>query len=133
MYSRYGMTKSLVPSSSNNLPRGWTFRAMCSQNLELTLETCAPELINAVTFCLSTITGASLDHLTRWAIGFGFKKKKEWASCGPVHWAAFMLAGLCLALGWECEGPTVGWGDCHQWGVSHITLVLLAGLKPMLG
>ena len=27
----------------------------------------------------------------------------------PFHWAAFMLAGLCLGLGWECVGPTVGW------------------------
>ena len=29
-------------------------------------------------------------------------------SHGPVHWAALMLAGLCLGLGWECMGPTVG-------------------------
>ena len=110
-----------VSSSSNNLPRGWICKVICSQNPELMLEFCAPESINAVTFCLSTITGASLDHPNRWATGSGFKKGMTGAaSCRPVHQATFMLAGLHPELGWECEGPTVGWGNCCQQGVTHI-------------
>ena len=117
------MAEPLVPSSSNNLPRGWTFRVMLSQNWELMLETCDPELIKAVILCPSTITGASLDHPTRQAIGSLFKKGTIGsASHGTVCWAAFMLAGLSPESGWECEGPTVGWGGYYQWGVSHIPL-----------
>ena len=42
-------------------------------------------------------------------MGSGFKNGMTGVvSCGPVHWAAFMLAGLHLELGWECLGPTVG-------------------------
>ena len=38
---------------------------ICSQHPELTLETCTPRLINAVTFCLTMMMGVSLDHPTR--------------------------------------------------------------------
>ena len=111
------MVEPPVPSSSNALPWGWTFRAIHSQNLEHKLETCAPKSINLVTLCSSTITGASLDCPIRWGIGSGFKKGMTWvASYGPVHQATFMLAGLGPGLGWECEGPTFGWGGCCWWG-----------------
>ena len=67
---------------------------------ELTLESCAPKLINMVTLCPSMITGALLDHPTRQAMVSGFKTGMTGAaSHGPVHWAAFMLAGLCLGVG----------------------------------
>ena len=126
MYPRYGMAEPPVPSISNNLAKGWTFRVRCSQNLELMLETCAPESVNAVNLCPSSITGTSLDHPTRWAMGSGFKNGMTGvASHRPVCLDAFMLAGLCLGLGWECKGPTVGWGACHQQGVSHIPSVPL--------
>ena len=114
-------------------PRGWTFRVICSQNWELKLETCDPELINTVTFCPSTITGASLVHPTRWATGSGFKKgTTEVASCVPVHWATLIQTSLCWGLGWECEEPTVGWGSCCQ-GVNHIPSVPPSWFKAMAG
>ena len=46
-YPRYGMAEPPIPSSSINLPRGWTFRAMCSQNPEIMLETCVPGSVNS--------------------------------------------------------------------------------------
>ena len=111
------MAESLVPYSSNNLPRGWIFRVIHSQNQELTLGTWAPESIKAVTFCHSTITAASLDCPARWAMESGFKNGTTgMAALRPVGWAAFMLAGLFLGSWWECEGSTIGLGGCQQWG-----------------
>ena len=99
------MTEPPIPSSSNSLPRGWTSRAKRSQNPELILNTWAPELISAVTFFQSTITEALLDHATRWATGTGFGNGIAWTvSLVPVCLAAFMPAGLCLGLWWECAG-----------------------------
>ena len=106
-----------VPSSYNSLPRGWTSRVKGSQKPELILETWEPKLITAVSFCPSMITGASLDHPTRWGTGSGFKNGMAGVvSHRPVHWAALMLACLCLGLEWECAGPTVGWGGFCWWG-----------------
>ena len=134
MYPRYGMEGPLVPSSSNNLPRGWTFRVMCSQNPELMLETYAPKSIKAVTLCPSTITGASFNHFTIWAIGSGFKKGMTGlASHRPVHQAAFMLPGRGPGLGWEYEGPTVGLGGCCWQGVNCIPLVHPSWFKADAG
>ena len=98
-------------------------RAKRSQSPELILETWAPNSISAVTLCPS-ITGASLDHPTRQAIGPGFKNRMAGAvSLGSVCLAAFILSGLCSMLGWECMGPTAGWsGLCWQ-GLGHIPLV----------
>ena len=46
-------------------------------------------------------------------MGSGFKDGMTGvASCGSVHQAAFMLAGLCPGLRLKCESPTVGWGSC---------------------
>ena len=82
------------------------------QNPELILETWAPRSINAVIFCPSMITGASLDHPTRWTAGSGFKNGMTKAvSHGPVLWAALMLAGLCLGFGVGMHGAYcwLGW------------------------
>ena len=128
------MAEPPVPCSSNNLPKDWTFRVMCSQNLELMLETCAPKSINVVTLCLFTITWASLDHPTRQVIASGSKKGMNgMASCGLVHQTTFRLAGLGPGSGWECEGPTVGWGSCHWWGLSHISSVSPGWFKADTG
>ena len=54
-------------------------------------------------------------------------------SLGPVLLAAFMLAGLCPQLRWECVGPTAGWGGFTQQGVSHISLAPQTGLKLTQG
>ena len=60
------------------------------------------------------ITGVSLDCPTWQAMGSGFKNGMTGVvSHGLVHQATFMLTGLCLGMGWECTGPTVGWGSCH--------------------
>ena len=65
-----------------------------------------------------------MDHPTRQATGPGFRNTLTgMVSCRPVHQTALMLAGLCLGLGWECAGPTVGLGSFYQQGVSHIPLV----------
>ena len=115
------MAEPLVPSTSSSLSRGWTFRVLHLQNPELTLETCAPELINAVTFCPVTMMGASLDCPSRWAVRSGFKNGTAGViSHGPVHWAIFILASLSLGLGWECEGPMAALGSCCWWGMGHI-------------
>ena len=122
----YGMAEPLVPSSSSNLSKGWTFRAICLQNPELTLETCAPELINAITFCLSTMMGASLDCPTRWAIGSEFKNWMAWfTSYGLVHWAIFILANLGLGLVWDCGGLLLPQVAVTSGEVSHIPSVPL--------
>ena len=46
----------------------------------------------------------------------------------PSCWLAFVQG-----LGWECEGLTVDWGSCCQWGMSCIPLVPPGWLKPLLG
>ena len=59
-------------------------------------------------------------------MGSGFRNEMTGVvSLGPVHLAALMLACLCLGSGWECMGPTAGWGIFHQQGVSHIPSVPL--------
>ena len=124
------MAEPPVPSSSSSLSRGWTFRVIHLQYLELTLKTCAPKPINAVTFCTSTMMGASLEHPTSQAIVSDFKNGTVGvASCGSVHWAIFILASLGLGLGWECEGPIVGWGICHWWGLATFPQFLLGWIK----
>ena len=93
------MAEPLVLSSSNSQPRGWTSRAKSLQNPELIVETWAPESINAVTFCLSMITGASLDHPTRWATGSGFKNGTAGAvSHGPVCQAGWSLSRVRVGM-----------------------------------
>ena len=75
-----------------------------------------------------------MDHPTRQATGSGFKNGMTgMVSCGPVHWAALMLAGLFLGSGWECAGPTAGWGGSHQWGEPHFLGSHQAGLRPSQG
>ena len=88
-YPRYRMTKPPVPSNSNNLPKGWNFRVIYSQNPELMLETCAPKSINAVTLCPSTITEALLDHPTRQARGSGWLPLDLYIEL-PSCWLAFV-------------------------------------------
>ena len=84
-------------------PEGGPPGLKISQNPELILETWAPKLINAITFCPFMMTGTSLDSPTRLATGSGFKNGMTGVvSHGPLCWAALMLAGLCLGLGWEC-------------------------------
>ena len=59
------------------------------------MDTCAHELINAVTLCPLSITGASFDHPTRHVTGSGFKNGMTGvATDRSVCLAAFMLAGL---------------------------------------
>ena len=63
-----------VTSNSNSWPRGWIWSARSSQNWELMLESWAPKSISSVILCLSTITGASLEHPAKWAMGSGLRK-----------------------------------------------------------
>ena len=78
---------------------------MLSQNWELMLETCDPELIKAVILCPSTITGASLDHPTRQAIGSLFKKEQ----LGQLLMGLFVGLPSCwLGLIWSQGGNVRG-------------------------
>ena len=102
----------LVPAAGleGRLPRP-------SVHPELMLETCAPESINADTFCPSTMTGASLNHPTRWTMGSRLRKGTAGLTCHAlVHQAICMLASLGPGSGWECEGPIAGLGNCYWWG-----------------
>ena len=123
-----------VPSSSNNLPKGWTFRVIHSQTPELTLETWAPEIdLSSHLLPLYNYRGLiglsnQVDNWVRIQNGMTGA-----ASCGPVHWAAFILAGLCLQSGWEYEGPNIGWGSFCQQGVSHIPSVPPMLVKAITG
>ena len=49
-------------------------RAIYLQSHEVFLETCTPELNNAIASCPSMMIGALLDCLPRSAIGSGFKR-----------------------------------------------------------
>ena len=58
--------------------------------------------------------GALLDHPTRCAIRSGIKNGTVGVTVHmPVCQVILILASLGLELGWECEGPIVGWGGCH--------------------
>ena len=101
------MREPPAPFSSNSLPRGWTSRAERWQKPELILETSAPESISAVTFCPSTITGASLDHLTGnriWAQEWnGWGSFSGVCSSGCLHVSWFMSwvgVAMCKAYCW---------------------------------
>ena len=99
-YPTYEMVSPLVLSSFSSLSWGWTSRAIHLQNTELTLETCAPELINRITFCPSTMIGASYDHPTRQAVMSGFRKRMAGVTSHlSLCLAAFIFAGLSLGLG----------------------------------
>ena len=64
------------------------------------LETCAPESINMITVCLSTMMGASLDHPIRQAIESGFKNLVT--PHGPLCRATLIMVSPGLESGWEC-------------------------------
>ena len=84
------------------------------------LETLAPESINKITFCLSTIMVASLDLPTRQAIRSGLKNGTVGVtSHGPVCQATLILVSSGLGFGRECWGTIVGCGSCYQWGELH--------------
>ena len=128
------MAAPLVPSSFSSLSRGWTFRAIHSQNSELTLETCAPESISMITFCLLMIIGTSLDCPTRWATGSRSRKGMAGISSYlSLCQVAFIFNGHGLGLGWECEGLIVALGSCHWLGgeLDFLSSPCI-GLKQML-
>ena len=86
------------------------------RTLNSKLETCAPELINAVTFCPSTVTDASLDCPIKQAITSRFKK----------GWLGSLL--VCLSVGPSSYWPVLvqsysGNVGAYCWqGVSHLPL-----------
>ena len=87
------------------------------------LETCAPELINTITSCPSTMMGASSDHPTRQAIRSRFKNRTVGVtSHRPVCQAALILVSPGLGFGWEC-GAYCHLGWLLLVGVSCIPLV----------
>ena len=86
------------------------------QNWELMLETWVPESNNAASHCRATITGASLEYPTHWAMASGLRKGTGAASCCPVLWSALILVSLGLGLRREYRGPTAGCCSSCQWG-----------------
>ena len=119
------MAEPLVPSSSSSLSRGWTFRAIHSQNPELTLEICAPEKINVVTFCSSAMMGALLDHSIWWVYQVWVEEWDRWGS---------LLMGLSVRLssywpvlvwgyGGNVRGLLLAWAAVAGRGVSHIPYI----------
>ena len=91
-----------VPSNSNNWPRGWMCRVRSSQNWVLILNTWVPKSIKTVTSCLSTTTGALLEHPTNCAIGSGFKNRAGTISCHPLLLAAFIRVSFGSGSGGKC-------------------------------
>ena len=108
-----------APSSSSSLSRGWTFRAIHMQNVELTLETCAPESKNTVTFCPLDNDWCliGLTPLGR-QLGSRFKNGIGW---GHLSWAC-PSGHLHTGQSWSgvgvgtCRGPNSGLDGCHWWG-----------------
>ena len=90
------------PSSSNNWPRGWICRVSSLQNWALMLDTWVSKSIKAVTSCLSVITGASLKHPTRCAMGSGLRNGIEATCCCLFLLAAFIWVSFGLGSGREC-------------------------------
>ena len=86
---------------------------------ELTLETWAPESISAMVSCTSIITGALLEHPTKWAMGSGLRKGTGATSGCSLFWAAFSTVNFGLGSGRECWRFTVG---CCWWGVESHSL-----------
>ena len=91
-----------IPSSSNNWPKGWICRVSSLQNWALMLNTWAPELIKAVTSCLSIITGASLECPTRCAMRSGLRNGIGATCCHAFLLSAFMRVSFGLESGREC-------------------------------
>ena len=112
-----------VPSNSSNLPRSWNCSARSLQNWELMPETQAPESINAVVSCPSTITGISLECPTMQAIGSGLRKGTGATPGCPILCAAFIVVRFGSGSGRECWVPTVGCCGWCQWGLGHISSV----------
>ena len=82
-----------VLSSFNNWPRGGICSAISPQKWELMLETWGPKSISAVISCPSAITGVSLEHPTKWAIGSGVEE-----GTGANLWLSFLLSHLYCGL-----------------------------------
>ena len=102
--------------------------------------------------CPSTITGASLDHPTRWAMGSGLKNRMTWVglSCRPVHcqtafmfdwplsgvrvgmWGALLLAGAAFAGGgWKLHSISSPWAGLKLiTGVGHSLVNVVSPLAP---
>ena len=120
-----------VPSNSNNWPKGWISSASSSQNWEHTLETWAPESISVIVTYPSIITGASLECLTKCAIGSRLMKGTGVTSGCPLFWTAFSRVGFGSGSGMECWRSTAG---CCPWGVElHYLSSPWSGLMIWLG
>ena len=114
---RYGMAAPPVPSSSNNWPNGWICSMSSSQNWKLTLDTWAPKLISAVFSCPSTITGALVEHPTRWAMGSGLRNGTGATSSHP------------FAQPWVWS--VLVWGQ--GWNAGSLLLAIVVGVGRGLG
>ena len=127
------MAEPPVPSRSSSLSREWTLRVIHLQTQSSHWKPVPPKSMNAVTFCPSTMTGALLDHPTRWTIGSGFKNgTARVTSHRPVCQTVFILASLGLGFWWECEGAYCCLGQLLL-GVSCIPLVPLGWIKADTG
>ena len=118
-----------IPSSSNNQPRGWICRVSSLQNCTLMLKTWAPESIKAVTSCPSIITGASLEHPIRCAMGSGLRNGTGATCCHPSS----LLPSYGLVLDWGQGGNVVSLLTAWCRGFDCIPLVPLSLFNGFAG
>ena len=126
IYTKNGVAEHMVLSSYSSLSRGWTFRAICSQNPELMLESCAPKSVNVITFSLSTMMEASLDIPPGEQLGPGSRmgllgSPLVGLSIGsPVYWSVpvqgqggnvggYCWLGQLLLVGVSCIPSVLPW------------------------
>ena len=91
-----------IPSSSNNWPKGCICRVSSLQNWAHMLNTWVPESIKAVTSHPPIITGASLEHPTRCAMGSGLRNGIGATCCCPFLLAASIRVSFGSGSGREC-------------------------------
>ena len=117
MYPRYGMVECPVPSSSNNLPKGWAFRVIHLHGTQGWHWKPEPLSWFMHGLFFPSFNYRGLIGLSNQVRQWGLDSKNgltRAASHGPVHQAAFLLAGLCLGVGvgmWE----TYCWLGCSYW------------------
>ena len=113
------MAAAPIPSSSNNWPRGWICKVRSSHNWVLMFETWAYESIKAATSCPSIITGASLEHPIRCAIGSRLRNSMGQLVAIPSS----LLPSYGLVLDWGQGRKVTKFTGCVLWGFDYIPLV----------
>ena len=100
---------TLIPSNSNNRPKGWILRPRALHSCALMFDTCAPESTKAATSCPSTTTGTLLTCPTNHTTWSGFRNGMGAIPFCPFLLTALTWVGFGLVSQRECFKLTVGY------------------------